>query len=209
MIRRLCLVFAAALLLASPALAQITEPPFNPVGTPTDRNPAPMKLRCWDSTVGSYKSCNLSGGGGGGDASSLKQEQQIAQETLTNTRIGDIASPATGTLSLGDCNPIFLASSARNQLLEPGSPFVGGTGAGIGFIGLWNADCGWATTANRRVLMDASGNPVARTPYAAVNGAAPKLELWGSKGDWLYGTPDGSNGPQTMSTDWFAISRMG
>lgn len=37
---------------------------------------------------------------------------------------------STGTLSLGDCNPIFLASSARNQLLEPGSPFVGGTGAG-------------------------------------------------------------------------------
>lgn len=116
---------------------------------------------------------------------------------------------STGTLSLGDCNPIFLASSARNQLLEPGSPFVGGTGAGIGFIGLWNADCGWATTANRRVLMDASGNPAARTPYAAVNGAVPRVELWGSKGDWLYGTPDGSNGPQTMSTDWFAVSRMG
>lgn len=112
----------------------------------------------------------------------------------------------TGTLLLSDCNPIFLASSARNQLLEPGSPLLGG---GVGFIGLWDADCGWATQANRRVLMDASGNPVARTPYAAVNGAVPKLELWGSKGDWLFGTPDGSNGRQTMSTDWLAIGRMG
>lgn len=40
-----------------------------------------------------------SGGGGGGDATAANQTLQITQETLTNTRLGDTAAPAAGTVN--------------------------------------------------------------------------------------------------------------
>lgn len=91
---------AVTLVAAPPAAAQTPEPKFNPVGTPTENNPAPVKLRCWDGATAKFVACSLSGGGGGaGDASASNQASQITAANLTNTRLGDVTSPAAGSVN--------------------------------------------------------------------------------------------------------------
>ena len=124
-------------------------------------------------------------------------------DTLTGTFQGTGSFDfVTGTIITA---PFWLASATANQLLEPAGAFTGG----CGFLAFWDADIDWSVQATRRQLMNADFTPLAgRTPYSAVGGTAPRMEMWGGLGDWLYGTPDGSNGPQTMSLDYRAIARM-
>ena len=123
---------------------------------------------------------------------------------------GDTAKAFTvgapgGNYALSTASPVFLANTPGNQIKEPVSPLTGG----CGFLAFWDADIDWSVQATRRQLMNADGSPLAgRTPYSAVGGTAPRMEMWGGKGDWLYGTPDGSNGRQTMSLDYRALTRM-
>lgn len=87
----------AALLMPSLALAQ-TEPVYLPGRSTTDDNPMPVKTRCWSGTV--WGPCAAGGGGGGSgtsDASAANQSTQITAANLTNTRLGDITSPAAGS----------------------------------------------------------------------------------------------------------------
>lgn len=90
------LMLCLALLAGAPAIAQ-TPPDFRPGGATTSTNPLPVQLRCWNGTA--YQPCSLSGGGGGGDASAANQATQITAANLTNTRLGDTASPAAGTVN--------------------------------------------------------------------------------------------------------------
>lgn len=92
------LAAAAALLLAAPALAQ-TAPAFRPGAAITQNNPQPVRVRCWTGTE--WGDCSMSGGtgGGGGDASASNQTTQITAANLTNARLGDVTSPAAGSIN--------------------------------------------------------------------------------------------------------------
>ena len=100
---RFAVALAAAFSIGGTAIAQTPEPKFNPVGTPTENNPAPVKLRCWDGATAKFVACSFTGGGGGGggsgDASASNQTTQITAANLTNTRLGDITAPAAGSVN--------------------------------------------------------------------------------------------------------------
>lgn len=89
---------AALLAAASPAVAQ-SAPDYRPGAAVTQANPQPVRLRCWNGTA--WADCTLSGGGGGGsgDASAANQATQITAANLTNTRLGDITTPAAGSVN--------------------------------------------------------------------------------------------------------------
>jgi lysophospholipase L1-like esterase len=115
----------------------------------------------------------------------------------TSERIGTLGAITSGTVPLADSFPRFLSGAAPSQFFEAiPTPVIGG----IGYLGFWSAPVDWTIAANRRAICNVDGSLVERTAYAALpSGPAPKLEMFGLLGDWLYGTPDGSNGPQTMS----------
>lgn len=87
---------AALLAAASPAVAQ-SAPDYRPGAAVTQANPQPVRLRCWNGTA--WADCTLSGGGGSGDASAANQATQITAANLTNTRLGDITTPAAGSVN--------------------------------------------------------------------------------------------------------------
>ena len=101
----------------------------------------------------------------------------------------------TGDIQLGDAAPTFLASNEMREFRALSNPYSGS----IGFMAFWDEYIDWTNATNRRALYDASGNPATRTPYAAVGGAVPAFELWGGKGDWAWGTPDGSFNQKMLS----------
>ena len=72
------------------------------------------------------------GGGGGGDASSTNQATQITAANLTNTRLGDVASPATGStnqrLSVLDTRLQSVITALGTPLQAGGA--IGNTGFG-------------------------------------------------------------------------------
>lgn len=73
------------------------------------------------------------GGGGGGDASAANQSVQITAANLTNTRIGDITTPATGTTNyrLGLISTTLgTISSQINSPFQAGGS-IGNTAFGI------------------------------------------------------------------------------
>lgn len=83
------------------------------------------------------------GGGGGGDASAYYQQQQISQETLFNTRLGDITTPAAGTVN-----------ARLGQIVTAlGSPFQAGGSIGNTFFGARLQDANGAAFGT-------AGNPV-------------------------------------------------
>jgi hypothetical protein len=161
---RLISALVAALAFATPETAAgQTEPgykPGNPVG---DQNPQPFKLRCWNPTTSTWGTCSLGGGGGGGggDASAANQGAQLEQETLTNTRLGDIASPANGTVNYR-LNQIVttlaaptLASGAASSALQTTlNGYVDGLEGSIGAIG----DSAWAGSGNGSAIAISKGN---------------------------------------------------
>jgi hypothetical protein len=67
-------------------------------------------------------------GGGGGDASATNQTAQIAQETLINTRLGDVTAPAAGSVNYR------LAA----LLTAMGSPLQAGATVNSAQSGAWN-----------------------------------------------------------------------
>lgn len=98
--RFLCALYAAIALAvgcASPAAGQA----FKPGASHTDQNPWPIYCKSWNGTSWVNESCGGTGGGGGGggDASAANQTTQITAANLTNTRLGDITSPATGSVN--------------------------------------------------------------------------------------------------------------
>jgi hypothetical protein len=122
-----------------------------------------------------------------------------------NDTAGTLGAVTSGIVPMSDGLFNFLMGAGPNQYYDGVSPLVGG----IGYIGLWDGFVDWSVAANRRMLLKADGTPEARTPYAAIGGLAPKLEIFGSKGNFLDGTPDGSNGPQTLSISHRARTLMG
>jgi hypothetical protein len=109
--------------------------------------------------------------------------QTVAGLTLTND------------IQLSDAAPTFLASNEVREYRALSNPFIGG----IGFMGFWDGYIDWSNATNRRALYATDGTPATRTPYAAVGGLVPKFELWGGKGDWAWGTPDGSFSTKMLS----------
>jgi lysophospholipase L1-like esterase len=109
--------------------------------------------------------------------------QTVASLTLTND------------IQLADAAPIFLASNEVREYRSLINPFNGS----IGYLGFWDGYIDWSVDGNRRALYDAAGVPATRTPYAAVGGLVPKFEQWGRKGDWAWGTPDGSYSTKMLS----------
>lgn len=94
-------VYVAAIALMALAAAPIaaqTAPDFRPGAAVTQTNPQPVRLRCWDG-VSQWVDCSLSGGGGSGDASAANQATQITAANLTNTRLGDVTTPAAGSVN--------------------------------------------------------------------------------------------------------------
>ena len=118
---------ALSLLFCEPAYAQSVDSSlFAPtyLGTASTRKEA-IGTFCIDPATGLVCSGG-GGGGGGGDASASNQATQITAANLTNTRLGDITTPAAGTVNdrLGDI------------LTALGSPFqagevIGNTAFGI------------------------------------------------------------------------------
>jgi hypothetical protein len=109
--------------------------------------------------------------------------QSVAALTLTND------------IQLADASPILLAANEVREYRALSNPFNGS----IGYLGFWDGYIDWSVAGNRRALYDAAGVPATRTPYAAIGGLVPKFELWGGKGDWAWGTPDGSYGTNMLS----------
>jgi lysophospholipase L1-like esterase len=128
----------------------------------------------------------------------------IGLDFATNTRsvyltespqtVGSITNGAN--IQMADATPIFWAANEVNQYRALSSPFAGQ----VGGMWFWDGYIDWSNATNRRALFAADGTPASRTPYAAVGGLVPKFELWGGKGDWLWGTPDGSYSKKTLST---------
>lgn len=137
----------------------------------------------------------------------------FAIDFATNTRCAylteaahSVAAVTNGeNLPLADASPIFLAANESRVLRPLVYPFAGD----FGFGGLWDGYVDWDNAAtSRRLLYDASGTPVARTPFAPVGGLVPKFEISGSLGEFLDGTPDGSNGPHRLSISHHARTVM-
>ena len=119
-----------ALLCVSPAAAQSPNVGKNAV-LPSGYAPGTV-IYCDDGT-GHVALCSFAGGGGGGsgDASAANQTTQITAANLTNTRIGDITSPATGStnarLSVLDTRLQAVITALGTPLQAGGSVTLGGT----------------------------------------------------------------------------------
>ena len=83
--------------------------------------------------------------------------------------------------------PRFLNGAGVEEYYDGTYPFTGDIGALV----LVDDYIDWTVEANRRLLFDTNGDPVSRTPFAAIGGVTPRFEMWGGVGDWLWGTPDG------------------
>ncbi|MAY20323.1 MAG: hypothetical protein CL955_06865 [Erythrobacteraceae bacterium] len=136
----------------------------------------------------------------------------IALDFATDTRcvyltenaqtVGSITNGSN--IPLADTTPRFLNSAGVRGYYDGLNPFAGS----IGFIGLWDSYVDWTNSTNRRALFDASGNPATRTPYAAIDSQVPRFELWGGKGDWAWGSPDGSFDEKLLSISHRARTLM-
>jgi hypothetical protein len=134
------LLVALAVLLglsASPALAQQT---VVLVGKQSNGSTVPVAV-----TPGGALTVTGGGGGGGGDASAANQSLQITQETLINTRLGDITSPAVGS-AIYRLGQIVTALSAPLAVTQSGAWNVGN------ITGTVSLPTGAATATNQTTL---------------------------------------------------------
>ena len=113
--------------------------------------------------------------------------------------------PAGKTLGLSSMSPQFFGLKGAQEFQDPQQALSGSVGMAM-FVDDY---IDWSVSANRRLLYDASLNPAARTPYAAIGGITPRFELWGGVGDWAWGTPDGSTGANILSCPLRAFSGPG
>lgn len=123
---------------------------------------------------------------------------------LRNVFIHETSSTFTGTLTnTGNNIPVadaWLSMFGNGPSVQYGAP-TGSIQGGIGFQCLIPGYVDWAASsgANRRLLTNTSGIPVARTPYAPIGGLTPYFEWWGDLGSADWGTPDGSIGSNVLS----------
>ena len=103
-------LMAALMVLAIPAIAIAQTANPTPSAKNLDSQPYQPQLQSPCVTQADGRTCiavsatnplpvSGGGGGGGGDASAANQTTQIAAANLTNTRLGDTASPAAGTVN--------------------------------------------------------------------------------------------------------------
>lgn len=116
-----------------------------------------------------------------------------------------VASITNGSdIQMEEVTPRFLNSAGVREYYNGANPFTGS----IGFMALWDDYIDWTNATNRRALFDVSGNPATRTPFAAIDSVVPQFELWGGKGDWLWGSPDGSADAKLLSISHRARTLM-
>lgn len=101
-LRRILLAVAgaAAFFVSAPAFAQVDSAIIAPTyKTPGGNTGVATGTFCIDPDTGTKCTGGGGGGGGGGDASAANQSTQITAANLSNTRLGDITSPATGSVN--------------------------------------------------------------------------------------------------------------
>ncbi|MGY2732410.1 hypothetical protein [Sphingomonas sp. UYP23] len=121
------------------------------------------------------------GGGGGGDASAYYQQQQITQETLYNTRLGDITAPAAGTVNarLGQVvtalgSPFQVGGSIGNTFF--GARLQDATGAAFGTAGNPIYISGGGGGGGSTVTAPAGASSTTAVPVQSVTGGALALD---------------------------------
>lgn len=123
---------------------------------------------------------------------------------LNETALTVAAITNGSNIPWSDSTPQFLAARSPAEYDDGLSMLTGK----CGFIMTTDSYIDWTNATNRRLLYATDGTPATRTPYAAIGGVTPKLELWGGVGDWLWGSPDGSYGPGLLSVSHRATTLL-
>lgn len=160
-----------ALLVPATALAQ-ADNTTNPSGSqrvqgtgdPTRGDPVNVRM-----VVCSAGSC-ASAGASSSDASAANQTSQITQATLTNTRLGDVTTPAAGSVN-AQLGALVTASASARQTV--GNVASGATDSGnpVKVGGIYNTTLPTLTVGQRGDMqLDANGSLRVRTTAGSATG---------------------------------------